>query len=267
MSQAVFAWEGFTLTHPDDWAPVTLTGTRQEGYVRLQGSGRIGCQVRWKTIKGSPDLDSALDGYFKLLERDAAKARETLATEREARSDGLYYRWQGAGQGRGALLRTAKNRLFFLEVVGGRKDSLLPFKQAVLESFRGEADDEFELWSLFGLHVRVPKGLSPAGKTLQSGRTWLLFRPKGAVVEVGRYAFGKELTERHGLANWAIAALRMTGAAVHPEEAGLRLVMEGNALRPKVVALVKLEVAHNQILTVRSASKVERWWPQWHWLN
>ncbi|HRK22790.1 MAG TPA: hypothetical protein PLX06_13325, partial [Fimbriimonadaceae bacterium] len=92
MSQAVFAWEGFSFTHPDDWAPVTLTGAREEGYVRLQGSGRIGCQVRWKTVKRKPDLGQALDGYFKLLERDAAKARAPLSTEREEREDGLYYR-------------------------------------------------------------------------------------------------------------------------------------------------------------------------------
>jgi len=267
MSQAVFAWEGFSFTHPDDWAPVTLTGAREEGYVRLQGSGRIGCQVRWKTVKRKPDLGQALDGYFKLLERDAAKARAPLSTEREEREDGLYYRWQGSGQGRGALLHSPCGRLFFIEVVGGRQDSLLPHKRAVLDAFRMESEDDLELWSLFGLHVRVPKGMTPAGKTLQSGRTWLLFRPKGAVVEVGRYAFGKELTEKHGLENWAIASLKMPGAVVSSDADGLRLSLAGNAVRPRVVALARFEPEHNQIVTVRSASKLERWWPEWRWLS
>jgi len=267
MSQAVFAWEGFSFNHPEDWAPFSLTGTREEGYVRLQGSGRIGCQIRWKTVKKAPDLDQALDGYFRLLERDAAKARAKLDTEREAKDGRLVYRWQGAGQGRGALFHEPGGRLFFIEVVGGRQDSLLPHKRGVLDSFVTRTEDDFELWSLLGLHVRVPAGLSPAGKTLQSGRTWLLFRPRGAVIEVGRYAFGKELTEKHGLESWARAAMRLSGAETAEEEGGLRFEMPGSSLRPKVVALAKLEPERNQILAVRGASKSDRWWPTWRWLG
>ena len=110
-SQELFAWEGFSFLHPNDWAPVTLAGTRREGYVRLQGSGRIGGQVRWtKSAKGA-ELSHALESYFRLLERDAKKAKTGFQAEKEAApEEGLRYRWLGQGQGRGELFRSPCGR-------------------------------------------------------------------------------------------------------------------------------------------------------------
>jgi len=265
MRQALFAWEGFSFTHPEDWSPVSLTGARAQGYARLQGPGRIGCQVRWQKAPKKLDLDLALDNYFKLLEKDASRAKFKLRTERKLENGQLIYRWVGTTQGRGAIL-SSDGRLFILEVVGGRSDSLLPISNSIVESFRS-LPAEMECWSLFGMHVRLPRGISPISKSLQSGRTWLTFRPKGVTIEAGRYAFGNELVAKHGLEPWARAALNMPHANAETEGHCLVLTAPPKALRPPSKALVRLDVENNQLLIVRSSSKSPKWNPQWEWLD
>ena len=266
MRQALFAWEGFSFSHPDDWSPVSLTGSRPQGYARLQGPGRIGCQIRWQKATKKLDLEFALDNYLRVLEKDASRAKLKLRMERKPESGRLCYRWVGATQGRGAIL-LSESRLFVLEVTGGSSDSLLPYSNSLLESFRAELQDDFESWSLFGMHVKLPRGLSPVSKSLQSGRTWLTFRPRGAMIEAGRFAFGKELVARHGLEPWARAALNMPKATVELGENRFAITNRARALRPPSKALVRLDEENNQLLIVRSTSKSPKWNPQWQWLD
>ena len=265
MRQALFAWEGFSFTHPEDWSPVSLTGARAQGYARLQGPGRTGCQVRWQKAPKKPDLELALDNYFKLLERDASRAKLKLRTERKLEDDRLVYRWVGATQGRGAILSSAE-RLFILEVVGGPSDSLLPYTNAVVESFQCDSE-ELECWSLFGMCVRLPSGLSPISKSLQTGRTWLTFRPRGATLEAGRYAFGAELVAKHGLEPWARAALSMRAAKAEGDDNRLALMTPPKVLKPRSKALIRLDEENNQLLIIRSTAKSPKWTPEWQWLD
>ena len=265
MSQALFAWEGFSFSHPDDWAPVSLTGSREEGYIRLQGSKRIGGQVRWRRTKTAPDLQKALDGYFSLLERDAKKARLPLRKESNEEDGRLTYRWTGQTQGRGALF-AAEGRVFFVEVTGGKQDSLLPHSRALLETFRVAQSEALEQWALFGFTIQLPPGLSPATKTLQSGRTALRFLPRGARIDVERYAFGTQLVERHGLEAWARGALAMHRAKAEACDEGLRLAGKPNPLRGRTVALVRHDVESNQLIAVKSSFKSSKWEPEWRWI-
>lgn len=266
MRQALFAWEGFAFAHPEDWSPVSLTGGRSQGYARLQGPGRIGCQVRWQKAPKKLDLDFALDNYLKLLEKDASRAKLKLRSERKLENEKLIYRWVGATQGRGAILSSG-GRLFVLEIVGGPSDSLLPFSNPLIESFQVSPSEELESWSLFGMHIRLPCGLSPISKSLQSGRTWLTFRPRGATIEAGRYAFGVELVAKHGLEPWARAALNMGSASANVQENRIRLESKPKPLKPKSNALIRLDEESNQLLIVRSTSKSPKWNPQWQWLD
>lgn len=265
MSQALFAWEGFAFSHPADWAPVSLTGGRDEGYVRLQGSKRIGGQVRWRRTKGKPDLQKALDGYFSLLERDAKKARLPLRKESDEEDGRLLYRWTGQSQGRGALF-AVEGRVFFVEVTGGKQDSLLPHCRALLESFRVASGASLEPWALFGFTIHLPAGLSPATKTLQSGRTALRFLPRGARIDVERYAFGTQLVQRHGLEAWARGALAMRRADADECQEGLRLSAKPSPIRGRTIALVRHDEDANHLIAVKSNFRSSKWEPEWRWI-
>lgn len=266
MRQALFAWEGFSFTHPEDWSPVTLSGVRAQGYARLQGPGRIGCQIRWQKAPKKPDLDLALDNYLRVLEKDASRAKLKLRTERKLEDDRLIYRWVGSTQGRGAIL-ISDGRLFVLEVTGGSSDSLLPFANSLLDYFQAGSQEDLERWSLFGMNIKLPGGLSPISKSLQSGRTWLTFRQTGTKLEAGRYAFGKELVAKHGLEPWARAALNMPWAKSEADGSRLALTIPLKPLKPASKALVRLDEENNQLLIVRSTAKSPKWNPEWQWLD
>jgi hypothetical protein len=268
MSRAVFAWEGFRLEHPDDWSPVALSGNRRSGYARLQGPGRKGCQLRWNA-NARQDFGTALDAYFRLLERDSRKASVRFETSREQEGGRLLYRWTGDGQGRGAILLVPDGRLVFLEASGGKSDALRPTFQSLLQSFGQAESDGLEEWALFGMRVRLPKDLSPSERTLQSGRTSLTFRARGAVLEAGRWALGRQLADRYGLAGWSFAALGMPKAAEVKELDGERVELAApeSRLRAGVRALVRLSPATNQIVMVKCASRGAQWMPEWSWLE
>jgi hypothetical protein len=267
MGQALFAWEGFSFTHHEDWAPVALTGSRTEGYARLQGPGATGIQVRWRKTSSSTDLEKALDRYVELLARDAKKAKAPLEVERRMEDGRLVYRWTAAAQGRGALFDGNDGRIFFLEVIGRKGDSLLPHARSLLDSFANSEREGLELWSLLGLSARLPAGLSPAAKSLQSGRTWLSFRMKSGTLEVCRYAFGTELSRRHGLEGWARSALRLPRARAEVGPDRVELFQERRLASPRTKALVRLDAENNRLLAIRLASNRPKWEPQWRWLD
>ncbi len=255
------------MRHPEDWAPVALTGNRDAGYVRLQGSGRLGGQVRWQRSQKSADLERLADDYFRLLKRDAKRARVVPRLDRKTDTmGGVGYWFSGAFQHRGSIVASPDGRIFLIEAFGGTSDSLMPPLGAMLREFGWTLSKPFEAWALFGLHLVLPTGLSPSAKVLQSGRTWLTFKPKRATIEAGRYAFGEELVQRHGLEGWARAALALGDAEAAQEEGGVRLHRAGSKLKPTVEALIRLESAQNQIVAVRSAYHNAKWKPEWRWL-
>jgi hypothetical protein len=258
-----FAWQGFELNHPDDWAPVHLSGTRAEGYARIASSGLKAFQIRWKTARSAPDLQARLRLYFERLSRDAAKAREAFKREITPEGDALDYRWKGAGQGRGAILYSeACRRVFFLEVVGGRKDSLLPLWQQLRSSFVSR-DDAMVRWTLFGLDVRIPSSLKLERNVMQAGRTQLSFVRRGSSVEATRWAFGQRLIQRHGFEQWLRALTRMPKATVEVEEYGLR--MASGSIFGRVEVLAKHDSEADQITVLLGRGRNSAYTPDWDW--
>jgi hypothetical protein len=259
-----FGWQGFSIEHPEDWAPVSLTGNRAEGYARIASPGRTCCQVRWKKIRQSGDLSAKIKPYFAKLQRDAKRAKQSFRSETEANDSGIVYRWVGAGQGRGALFFSEScSRVFFLEVVGGRKDSLLPVFGSVQDSFHS-ADGERELWSLYGLRLSLPKGLRVEMQRFHAGRTTLVFKARGARITAERWAFAEQLVQKHGLEPWARASLNLPKAKLHEAEQGLEL-SRGGVL--PVHALVAQQEESNQLVTVRVTGISKKWRPSWDWLD
>ncbi len=60
------AWQGITISAPDDWSLVGVSGDKKKGYFRVDGPHVSAVEVRWSLAHGkAPDL--------------AAKARELLA--------------------------------------------------------------------------------------------------------------------------------------------------------------------------------------------
>lgn len=258
-----FAWQGFILEHPRDWLPITLTGRRAEGYVRIASDRSLGIQVRWKAAKKGQDLEGRLDRYFDRLRQMAKKQKLTFTTDVESEADALQYRWVGAGQGRGAMFYSDPcGRVFFVEVTGERKDQLLPWYRRLIGGF--ESQDrlrEAEEWSLYGLRTMIPGRPWVEKVELLSGRTTITLRTHLTRYEARRWGFAEQLLAKHKFEDWAPAALRVKGPF---EQRGQVALVTSNRLRwPVKYGLARVDFDQNQILTLRVSSLDPRVAPRW----
>ncbi len=243
--------------------PAALIGERKEGYARLGGDGSRSLHVRWHTGKSAKSLRPALDGYLDRLHRDANKAKRAFRSEIDEGEDALVYKWQAEQQGRGVVFRDEDSaRVFFLEVVGARKDSLLPIVRRVRESFQIH-QGERELWSVAGVGAWLPKGMKVGKKQFLAGRASLTLEGKGATIRMERWSFAEQLVAKHGLACWARSALGLPTApdATSDNEASL----SHRRWLATTEALVRHRPESNQIeaLVLRTRRSSPRLDPSW----
>ena len=260
-STIAFAWEAFSLLHPDDWAPVTITGDRKEGYIRLASTGRLSCQVRWKESAKAGNLEDKLESYFGKIRTDARRAKSKLENHVEVEGDALSYQYSGFAHGKGKLFHDpVTSRVFFLEVTSTKADRLgTPFK-AIEDSFETGP----ERWAVLGLDLRLPGQLKVEKKVFLSGRTQLILGGQRVTVDAQRWGFGEQLVAKHGFANWARAALDLRHAAATETDIGVVLELP-SLLRGHSYALAKLQPERNQIVTVKVRTRKEHWRPTWEW--
>ena len=259
-----FAWEGFSLEHPEDWAPVALTGKREEGYVRIASGSKLSLQVRWKDAPGTVDLDARLESYFEKLRQGFTKEKQPFSSRVTLGDLRREYKYSGGVQGRGVLLHVPEDgRVFFLELTTTARSD------RPLQAFR-EIDSSFhageERWAVLGLDVRLPRPLKVERKTFLSGKTVLNLVGKGVRVEAQRWGFGNELVEKHGLAEWAKAAATMPKAEVVESEGAVALYQRGTWVCAPTYAIVKHQEDRNQLAVLKVWSRRSEWRPMWDWL-
>ncbi len=264
--ELIFAWEGFSLEHPDDWAPVSISGGRKEGYLRLGSSGRLALQVRWKSAADAANLNQKLDNYLDRLRSDAKKAKQTFRADADAEAQGVAtYKYSGSAYGRGAIFFSERaQRVFFLELTSSKNDSLLPVFRQIFSSFSA---GERERWAVLGIDLTLPNVLKVERKEFLSGKTTLALKGTGVTVEAQRWGFAEELVRKHGLSSWAIAALAMPKAVVKETEGGVSLFQPGVLWTAPTYALAVLQTEWNQLATLKVTTKLAEWRPQWDWLN
>ncbi|MFZ4507198.1 MAG: hypothetical protein ACOYON_05810 [Fimbriimonas sp.] len=263
-----FAWQGFGLDHPEDWAPLSLQGDRNEGYVRIASAGKISFQVRWKHQKPPDNLEGALGAYRDRLAKDARKRKIPFEFDSERQGERSVYRYSGGDHGRGALFFSQPcSRVFFVEAVAPRRESILGPFRTLLESFISYGDRPAEWWSLFGLEVQLPAGLKIRNPMLQAGRTMIEGDGPRVGLRAERWAFGAELLRRHALPDWATSVLQMRQPEIIEENGGLRLREHRAFLRAPVEAIVRYEEDRNQLITIRCSTRQPNWRPQWDWLR
>ncbi len=261
-----FAWHGFALEHPEDWAPVMLTGARPEGFVRIASPGRQSLQIRWKASKPTVDLKSVLASYLERLSQDARKAKTEFRSHIDEDGERLTYRYSFGHHGRGAILRSELcGRVFFLEATSTKNDSLLPTFKKLLDSF--EVVEEPERWALFGLSLKLPKGLEVESKKLEAGRTKLVLTCKKARIEAQRMAFAEQLVAKHGLEPWARSIIELPKAESESSEKGIEFLQRGSLLSSPVFAMAQVQPERDQIVVVRVSTRDNARRPSWDWFE
>jgi hypothetical protein len=256
-----FAWQGFQLEHPEDWAPALISGNRDEGYVRIASPDNLSYQIRWKRIRDT-NLRRSLDDYLAKLKRDASKLKIRFQSDVVPEDGGLAYRWTGAGNGRGKLV-SAGDRTFFLEASSTTNRSTQGSFRDLDASFV-VADGEKELWSVFGISLSLRTGLEVERQTFQSGRTRVEWKDKVGRIVGERWGFGEQILGKHPFEEWARQTMDMEKAKVRTVEQGLEL--ELSRLLSKSFGLARFDSERNQLVTLKSVSRTVAGRVEWDWL-
>lgn len=262
----VFGWQGFRFDHPADWAPVVLIGTAKSGRVRLDAKDSLSIQVRWKASPHPPDGESALRTYLKNLHRDAARARTPFSSNVQQDGAAWRYSWSSKLHALGIYWFAPElKRTFLVEAVGTSKNPPKKALEAVWERFELSPGDPW-LWSLYGLALKLPTGFQLVQPTLRAGRTTLEFRARGARLVAERWGFGRQLVEKHGLAEWAASLHRLPQGSGTTD--GPRFHWKGErriGWFPSRTVLVRNDEERNHLTSVVCDFRSKDLEPQWDW--
>ena len=257
---AIFGWHGISLQHPEDWAPVALSGDRKSGYARLASPRTLSLQLRWAPA-GSESLRRALDRYLDRLSRDSRKAKGKFSREVVDDSGLLRYKYRGELDGDGVLFPTNDGRVAFLEAVGDSPTA----RRRHLDHAHATFHASGERWSVLGLDFTLPAPLRVEAKEFLAGRTTLKLLGRGVHVTGERWGLAESLLAQQSLSEWAAARL---GRGWTVTEDGPGLMATRKSMLATETALVLDQRANkNQVTLLRVRSRRETWRPTWDWLT
>jgi len=260
-----FAWEGLALDVNEDWAPTTISGKREAGYVKLGDGSHRAIQIRWQQIRGTVDLESRLRTYLKKLDGDSRKQKVALSYELEPTENGIAYRYQGAFSGRGfASAEIDPKRVVFAEVSSNRSERLSNQHRKLLSTLRSCTSEENELWSVLGLTVKLPLGCIPAKREFVSGKTRVIWRLDRSGIEAQRWGLAAQLLAKHTLAEWAQSVTRLPVVSATEDHA----VLESKSwYGARQMAVVRYQEDRNQLTLVQVSSRRESLRPNEAWIG
>jgi hypothetical protein len=257
-----FGWQGIAFDAHPDWSPVTLSGDRHSGYVRLASGSSLQIQLRWTKSKRAADSEAFLASYRRLLERDVRKAKLHLTFE----SSGERFRWSADRHACGALLRL-DGRTVVLEASAASKQDASQAMERLIPTLRGDVDGR-EIWALFGLSLKAPSGARSKTVRLHAGATqfelWWLNRLGRPVATLGarRLAMADAILNAHGgFEAWCAQA---TGG-FPIDEVRAEAVARG-AFGMHRWSLVRHDADLDQLISISVRSRSQRWRPTWDWL-
>lgn len=219
---ALVGWQGVTLKAPAGWEPDALSGSREEGYLRLVDSEMPRLELKWATGPGlGRPLAEVLDSYLATIEKQAKKEHRELKVRRNTRLLSRRrlrkaalecYGWKAEQQALGAAWSCEQcGRTVIAQVLGAPDEDLEPLARQVLESVEDHPRDEWVLWSAFGLHFELPEDFLVQDQRLMAGldgqrgtaNIEVKFARGLEEVRVLRWSMADVLLRRISLMEWA----------------------------------------------------------------
>ncbi|MGD9520036.1 MAG: hypothetical protein AB7W28_11050 [Armatimonadota bacterium] len=235
-----FGWQGFQVRVPRDWTPASLTGAREEGYVRLDGPDQPRLEIKWATSRGFVDVEKVVSRYLRSLSKGHA-GKEVRIDEHpklrlrmpKERSSVHYFAWHGDQKALGAAWYCRDcGRTMLIQVLGPVGEDLVPLTEQLLSTFEDHPTGNWALWSLYEFSCQVPSHYQLARQELLTGLLRLDFergREKLAVVRWGMAGMALQGTDlkswlrQKNQKSWRQFRVDLAPSQVHGHEQALAL--------------------------------------------
>ena len=241
----------------DRWRPAALTGTRQNGYVRLEGGTHDLLQIRWQSGKNQRDLVEVAQAYISKLKRGSNRRGQSITSSHiEKKGDGVRFKWNGAAKAVGELRdEPGSNRVFILELSAHTSESIIAESHRIFQSFQSHTG--VLPWSAFDFEVRLPEDLEIQSFKFLSGRILYEFKANRVELSAERWSLAESILEKHSFTDWAKS---ITGFDVTRND-GAYLHLSGKPPIGRRVAgyaaeaIVRHDAAANRLLLIKAVHK------------
>ncbi|HEY3282697.1 MAG TPA: hypothetical protein VGN26_10520 [Armatimonadota bacterium] len=238
----VVAWQGISLSVPEDWSFAAFGGDWSKGSFRVDAPLDAFVEVEWSPAGASPNLKKEFEASVARMRQKSKRSRGAVEVKEKPRAlSGLRlaggvphtFSLRADSLGYGALWHSVSGgRMLLAKVVGPQKESLGPLAHGILSSIEDHAGDDLVEWSIYGFSFRAPRSLRLAKQSLQSGHlamelsamrpsrlAFLPFRLPGLNLadtevvdrkrglQVDRWSLADVILKKDGFQHWVMGAL------------------------------------------------------------
>jgi hypothetical protein len=201
-----FAWQGISLTIPQNWELVFTQGTHRDGYVRLADEEAVRMEMRWQSATGPGTPSAAVDSHVARLKKDARRSGQEGDLQRDLRlaspagMEAECYRWTAGCQLLAMVSRCPQcRRVVHVELIGRPEEGLKALARTVFGSLRDHPQDGRLSWEFFDLRFHGPADLPLTKSVLQTGCIRMVFSRRLTRLEFVRLSLAQVLLAKKGL--------------------------------------------------------------------
>ncbi|MFP4029069.1 MAG: hypothetical protein ACLFWL_14860 [Candidatus Brocadiia bacterium] len=204
-----FAWQGITLTVPEEWSVIVTRGDYDSGYVALADESQMRLQLKWDEAEKNADPSGAATRYIRELRKNAKKEKNEITVNRQLNLANIRgkkiecYEWVSANRGIGMVSICQKcRRVVHVAVLGDRDESMRNLSRTVFASLSDHPENGEMLWKFYDVEFYSPGGWRLHYPELKTGCIRMPFRKKREELEFIRVSLAQILLSESSLSEW-----------------------------------------------------------------
>ncbi|MFC1582056.1 hypothetical protein ACFL4W_00820 [Planctomycetota bacterium] len=201
----VFGWNGISFEVPSAWELGRETGSRRDGYCRLDDEFLPRLELTWKKPDKKHNVDRLSDNYIANLRKRFKKQDPEVQkligfTEVRPDKDVRMFKW-GHPHPVYEMVAFCRHcyRLSFMRYISEKDSGPVERAKRMFASFQDHAEDGRELWAFLGLRLTIPGNYSLDKTILNAGFIRLDFSDRDDGLAVLMISMGREHLEKHDL--------------------------------------------------------------------
>ncbi len=204
-----FAWQGITLSVPENWTLAHIRGGFKAGSVRLADESAVRLEVRWESKASAQSVTSVVTGNLSRVQKKAKRDGHAVTVQRDLNladppaRDSECYRWATNRQVLAMLSRCSEcGRSVHLQVMGSLDERLRSISRTVFASLQDHAEGDCLPWRFMDVRFGSPARLPLETSSLKPGCIRMRFGRRLTKLEYVRVSLAEVLLKRDSLEGW-----------------------------------------------------------------
>ena len=206
------AWQGITVSVPEDWNIGAIGGEGSDGYLRIDSPDEPRMEIKWSKPAGNVDVKKIVDKYLSDISRSRKRNASEIEVKRDIKLGGKSrkrrssiesFSWQAEVQGFGAAWYCKDcGRTIIVQVMGRKDEDAKALAERVLADLEDHSDGDNARWAIYGVDFAIPKDFQLEGQKLMSGLVELWYKRDTETIRVSRWGMANIALKNTELDDW-----------------------------------------------------------------